>query len=99
VYRKKELASRAGSAFAGHVVAIDACVQRRPPAAKLEHEDEAVDRLAQLVSAVGCARTNLQSPSLRSVFCTDALCDSSDSWWALACTACVGTFTQLGQQV
>ena len=34
-------------------MAIDACVQRRPPAAKLSKEDEAVDRLAQLVSEVG----------------------------------------------
>lgn len=41
----------AGSKFAGRVVAIDACVQRRPPAAKLSQEDEAVDRVAQLVRA------------------------------------------------
>ncbi|GFH13307.1 uncharacterized protein HaLaN_09163, partial [Haematococcus lacustris] len=37
------------SPHAGRIVAIDACVQRRPPAAKLDREDEAVDRLAQLV--------------------------------------------------
>ncbi len=41
--------ARAGCREAGRVVGIDACVQRRPPAAKLDREDDAVDRLAQLV--------------------------------------------------
>lgn len=56
----------AGSVFAGHVVAIDACVQRRPPAAKLEHEDEAVDRLAQLVGF--CLVDSLDNMELRRGF-------------------------------
>lgn len=53
----------AGTQYAGRAVAIDSCVQRRPPAARLSREDAAVDRLAQLVgttsfaaaSAVRCA--------------------------------------------
>ncbi|KAG1666974.1 hypothetical protein FOA52_004257 [Chlamydomonas sp. UWO 241] len=38
-----------GSKMAGRAVAIDSCVQRRPPAARLSREDTAVDRLAQLL--------------------------------------------------
>ncbi|GAX74335.1 hypothetical protein CEUSTIGMA_g1784.t1 [Chlamydomonas eustigma] len=38
-----------GSKFAGRAVAIDSCVPRRPPAARLSREDAAVDRLAQLL--------------------------------------------------
>eukprot|EP00955_Chlamydomonas_euryale_P000566 6313-Chlamydomonas_euryale.AAC.1 len=39
----------AGTKLAGRAVAIDSCVQRRPPAARLSREDAAVDRLAQLL--------------------------------------------------
>lgn len=45
----------AGTQYAGRAVAIDSCVQRRPPAARLSHEDAAVDRLAQLVGTTSFA--------------------------------------------
>ncbi|GIM08174.1 hypothetical protein Vretimale_12277 [Volvox reticuliferus] len=43
------LFGRAGSRCAAHIVAIDSCVQRRPPAARVCAEDAGVDRLAQLL--------------------------------------------------
>ncbi|KXZ56110.1 hypothetical protein GPECTOR_2g992 [Gonium pectorale] len=43
------LYGRRGSRYCSHIVAIDSCVQRRPPAARLSAEDAGVDRLAQLL--------------------------------------------------